>query len=202
MLDKSLTYVPLMMTKTDTKNYPRFDLPEGYSFRFYRAGDEKDWVALECSIGQFDTEEAALRMFRGEFIENQILKPEERMLFVVDPEGKAVASASLWDGILFGERRPRFHWVVVSDACTGKGIAKAMLSRILDLYNELGYEGFIYLNTSTWSYQAIGIYKKLGFVPYLGEKNPFPYISDADFLKNNATAWAAVDEKHNLYKKQ
>jgi GNAT superfamily N-acetyltransferase len=201
MLDKSLTYCPLAMTKTDTKNYPRFELPEGYTFRFYRAGDEKDWAAIECLIGQFDTEAAALRMFRGEFIENQRLKPEERMLFVIDPEGNAVATASLWDGDFLGEIKPRFHWVAVTDACTGKGIAKAMLCRIMDLYNELSYEGFLYLHTSTWSYQAIGIYKKLGFVPYLEEKNPFSYISDEAYEKNNAAGWAAVENKHALYRK-
>ena len=58
MLDKSLPYTPLMMTKTDTENFPKFDLPEGYSFRFYRAGDEMHWAALECALGQFETVEA------------------------------------------------------------------------------------------------------------------------------------------------
>ena len=201
MLDKSLDYCPLMMTKTDTKNSPRHALPEGYAFRFYRAGDEKDWAAIECSIGQFDTEAAALRMFRGEFIENQRLKPEERMLFVIDPEGNAVATASLWDGDYFGEIRQRFHWVAVTDACTGKGIAKAMLSRVLDLYNELGYEGFLYCRTSTWSYQAIGIYKKLGLVPYREDASPFKDVPDEGFAEKNLAAWAAVENKHALYRK-
>ena len=200
MLDKSLPYCPLAMTKTDTKNYPRHALPEGYTFRFYRAGDEKDWAAIECSVGQFDSEEAALRMFRAEFIANQRLKLEERMLFVIDPEGKAIATAALWDGFFLGEIKPRFHWVAVTDACTGKGIAKAMLCRILELYNELGYEGFLYLHTSTHSYQAIGIYKKLGFLPYVGERSPFPNVTDEAYLKNNSLGWAAVEEKHALYK--
>lgn len=199
MLDKSLPYTPLMMTKTDTENYPKFDLPEGYSFRFYQAGDEEKWAALECALGQFNDTDAALRCFRAEFILNQDLKPEDRMIFVLDPEGTPIATAALWDGTFLGERKQRLHWVAVSDACAGKGIAKAMLSRLLALYNELGYEGFLYLHTSTHSYQAIGIYKKFGFVPYVGEHSPFPDISDAEFPERNLAAWALVDEKHKSY---
>lgn len=201
MLDKSLPFIPLMMTKNDTKNYPHFNLPEGYTFRFYQAGDEHLWAAIECAVGQFDSEEPALRMFRGEFLNNPRLKPEERMLFVLDPEKNPIATAALWDGELVGEIKPRFHWVAVTDACTGKGIAKAMLTRLLDLYNELGYEGFLYLHTSTHSYQAIGIYKKFGFVPYKGDRSPFHWISDEEYLAKNDAGWAMVEEKHALYKK-
>jgi ribosomal protein S18 acetylase RimI-like enzyme len=201
MLDKSLPYTPLMMTKTDTENYPKFDLPEGYSFRFYQAGDEEKWAALECALGQFNDTDAALRCFQAEFILNQDLKPEDRMIFVLDPAGKPIATAALWDGIFLGEKKERLHWIAVSDACAGKGIAKAMISRLLALYNELGFSGFLYLHTSTHSYQAIGIYKKFGFAPYLGEKSPFANVSDEEFPKKNLAAWALVDEKHMAYKK-
>ena len=201
MLDKSLPYTPLMMTKTDTEKYPKFDLPEGYSFRFYRAGDEEKWAELECALGQFGNMEAALRCFQAEFILNQDLNLEDRMIFVLDPEGKPIATAALWDGIFLGEKKDRLHWVAVSDECAGKGIAKAMISRLLALYNELGFSGFLYLYTSTHSYQAIGIYKKFGFVPYCGEKSPFANISDEEFAEKNLAAWKAVDEKHMDYKR-
>lgn len=201
MLDKSLPYTPLMMTKTDTENYPKFDLPEGYAFRFYRAGDEEKWAALECALGQFDNMDVALRVFRAEFTLNRDLRPEDRMIFVLDPEGKPIATAALWDGIFLGERKDRLHWVAVSDECAGRGIAKAMISRLLGLYNELGFSGFLYLHTSTHSYQAIGIYKKFGFAPYLGERSPFANIADADFPEKNLAAWKAVEEKHMEYKK-
>ncbi len=47
MLDKSLPYTPLMMTKTDTKHYPQYPLCEGYTFRFYKEGDEKARATVE-----------------------------------------------------------------------------------------------------------------------------------------------------------
>ena len=201
MLDNSIEYIPLLMTKEDTKVYPKYALPEGYRFRFYAAGDEKAWAALECSVGQFETEEAAIACFSREFLENQRLRPEERMLFVIDPAGKAVATAALWDGDFLGKIEQRLHWVAVSDECAGKGIAKAMLSRLLELYNELCFGGFLYLRTGTRNYPAIGIYKKFGFVPYLGTRSPFEDLSDEDFARRNAAGWAIVEQKHAQYTK-
>ena len=202
MLEKSLPYTPLLMIKTDTESYPCFDLPKGYSFRFYRAGDEEAWAELECSLGQFDTLEAGIAAFRREFLEGYAIRPEDRMLFVSDPEGKTVATASLWTGDFLGEEKQRVHWVAVSDECAGKGIAKALLSRVIRLYNELGYKYFLFLRTGTWNYPAIGIYKKFGFLPYLGERSPFPNIPDEGFVEKNVAGWALVDEKHKLYMKK
>ena len=199
MLDKSLPYTPLLMIKTDTENFPQFDLPEGYSFRFYRAGDEMHWAALECALGQFETVEAGLRCFEKEFLIGYAIRPEDRMLFVLSPEGKYVATAALWTGDFLGEEHQRVHWVAVSDECAGKGIAKALLSRVMKLYNDLGFEKFLFLRTGTWNYPAIGIYKKFGFAPYLGERSPFANIPDEGYAEKNAAAWALVDEKHKVY---
>ena len=76
-----------------------------------------------------------------------------------------------------------------------------MLSHLLDLYNTLGYEGFLYLHTSTHSYQAIGIYKKMGFLPYLGTR-PFKNLPSEDFAEKNQAGWALVEQKHALYQKK
>ena len=199
MLDKSLPYTPLLMIKTDTENYPKFDLPEGYSFRFYQAGDEEKWAELECALGQFETVEAGIKCFSREFLEGYEIRPQERMLFVVDPEEKYVATAALWTGDFLGKEHQRVHWVAVSDECAGKGIAKALLSRVLQLYGELGYQGFIFLRTGTWNYPAIGIYKKFGFAPYFGERSPFANIPNEGYAERNLAAWALVDEKHKSY---
>ena len=44
MIDKSIPYYPLTMVKDDAENYPRFDLPSGYRFEFYKKGDEIHWA--------------------------------------------------------------------------------------------------------------------------------------------------------------
>ena len=122
------------------------------------------------------------------------------MLFVRDAAGKAVATASLWNGMFLGKECQRVHWVAVSDACAGKGIAKALISRVLDLYNELGYKNFIYLLTATRYYPAIGIYRHFGFSEYRGPVSPEKKYSDEEFCKKTEVGIAIVNEKLQEYK--
>ena len=198
MLDLTIPHTDISMYKTDTSTYPRYELPEGFSFSFYRPGDELWWARLEVELAQFKTLERAIGCFREEFLVGQKLKPEDRMLFVRDNHGEIVATATLWEGLYNGKVEPRIHWVATSDRCAGRGIAKALLTRLFDLYGELGYSGFIYLWTGTRSYPAIAIYRKFGFVEFRGTKNPLGH-SSPDFEKQNEAAIALVDsliEKH------
>ena len=144
MIDKSLPRYQLWLFKTDTKHYPKHKLPSGYSLEFYKKGDEVHWADLELSIGQFSSFEEALKAFNKSFVNDQTLIPEQRIMFVKDENGEYVATCSLWDGDFLGKRYQRLHWLAVSDKCVGKGIAKALVCSVLDLYNQLGYEGFIY----------------------------------------------------------
>lgn len=192
MIDKSIPHSPISMFKTDTKSYPEYALPDGYSFSFYQKGDEVAWARLERALGQFETEALALEHFQKDFYDGQRLRPEERMLFVKDSDGEIVGTASLWDGEYFGRIEQRIHWVAVSDRCAGQGIAKAMLTRLLQLYNTLGYEGYLYLWTGTVNYPAIAIYRKFGFIEYRGEISPFTNLPDPDFAAMNRTGLATL----------
>ncbi|MBR5439874.1 MAG: GNAT family N-acetyltransferase [Clostridia bacterium] len=202
MIDKSVEDLNLILCKTDTKNYPRCDLPEGYSFTFYKKGDEYKWAQLEVELGQFKELEKAVEAFRNDFLVNQNLKPEDRTVFVVDPNGEYVATLSLWDGTFLGEYHQRLHWMAVSDKCAGKGIAKALMTRLLDLYNELGYKDFIFLGTETWYYPAISIYRKFGFIEYTGKTSVVQGLSDEEFKVYNERAIKIVNEKLEEYKKR
>ena len=197
-----MPYFPLTLIKTDTENYPRRSLPEGFRFVFYRAGDEWHWAEIERSLGQFETREEGVACFFREFIEGQRLRPEERMLFVVDEEGEYVATVALWDGNLLGEYRQRMHWLAVKDKVAGRGIAAAMVSRVLDLYNSLGYRGFLYLLTATWYYPAISVYRKFGYAEYRGDVSLVSGLSDEEFKEQNEKAIAAVEERLALYRKR
>ena len=70
-----------------------------------------------------------------------------------------------------------------------------MLTRLLQLYNALGYEGCIYLWTGTRNYPAISIYRKFGFVEYCGDVSPFTNLPDADFAAKNRAGLATLAEK-------
>ncbi len=201
MIDKSVEDMVLALVKTDTKNYPKYTLPEGYSFKFYEKGDEVKWAQLEVELGQFDSVEKGVEAFEKDFLIGQNLKPEDRTVFVVDEDGNYVATLSLWDGTFLGEYHQRLHWMAVSDRCAGKGIAKALMTRLLDLYNELGYKDFIFLYTGTWYYPAINIYQKFGFKFYEGERSVVVSATDENFKEYNEKAINIVKEKFKEYKK-
>lgn len=63
----------------------------------------------------------------------------------------------------------------------------------------MGYRDFLYLVTQTWSYKAIRLYEKFGFLPYKGPK-PVNWKSD-DFDAENLRAWNIIEEKIAEYRK-
>ena len=195
MIDKTIPSYSLSLYKTDTTVYPRFELPHGFCFAYYRPGNEASWAKLECELGQFETIDEATECFKKEFLIDQTLDPRQRMLFVKDEGGEIVATATLWNGLYLGKNHQRIHWVAVSDRCAGKGIAKAMLTRLMDMYNELGYQGYIHLWTGTRNYPAISIYQKFGFELYRGECNPISNLPDFEFQKNNEIGIKLLEEK-------
>jgi len=201
MLDKTIPYYPLTLVKTDTQIYPEYRLPDGYEFVFYQKGDEVHWAEIERSVGQFNTLEAGIECFKRDFVCEQNLNPEERMLFVKAPDGEYVATGSLWNGKLLGEEYQRIHWIAVKDKCAGKGIAKALIAHLLGMYNSLGYNGFIYLLTGTRNFSAINIYRKFGFTEYRGEKSLSDKLTDEEFKEQNDKAILLVNEKISHYKR-
>ncbi|MBR5439882.1 MAG: GNAT family N-acetyltransferase [Clostridia bacterium] len=202
MIDKSVEDMCLAYEKFDTNNYPKYALPSGYSFSFYKKGDEVKWAELEVELGQFESVEKGVEHFTKDFLKDPILKPEDRMLFVIDPSGNYVATGTLWNFEFLGKIEQNLHWIAVSDRCAGKGIAKALITRLLDLYNELGYSNYLFLYTGTWYYPAINIYKKFGFTEYCGERSSVKGMSDSDFKEYNQKAIKIVNEKLEQYKRR
>lgn len=193
MLDTSLPRISVLMTKSDSQ-YPRFDLPPGYSLSYYRPGREKQWTQLLCAVGEAASTEEALAVFECDFAPHAALLPTH-CVFVDDAQGQPAATASLLPGHHFGRAHPRFHYVATHPAHQGKGLAKALITALLNIHAADG-GGFIYLVSSTWSHRALGIYARFGFVPYTGEK-PANW-PDENFSSNNAAAWALIREKTGL----
>ena len=198
MIDKSIPYYPLIMCKCDTKDYPKYELPEGYEFVFYKDGDVEKWSEVQTAVGSFESGEIGTQVFLRDFVNGQVLNAEERVIFVKAPNGDYIATAALWDGDNFGDRKQRPHWIAVRDEHAGKGIAKAMLTFLMDLYNKLGYENdFVYLTTGTRNYPAIKLYEKFGFVIYDDTWSLFPELDDDVFYERNQTAIKLVNKMLN-----
>ena len=67
MIDKTLPHVAVLLVKNNPADYPRYDLPEGYSFESFRPGREDDWVRIHLDSELIDGEEAARNTLEKEF---------------------------------------------------------------------------------------------------------------------------------------
>lgn len=191
-MDNSIVNIKVLMEKRDAEIYPKYDLPKGYSFCNYSLGDEDSWSELQFSVNHVKSIEEGKEIFKDVFL-SKIEDLKNKMVFVKDSNGEIVGTAALWDGNHFGETYQRVHWVAVSKNNGGRGIAKALVTKVLDIYNELGYKNYIYLASQTRSYDALNIYLKFGFKPYMEEK-PGNW-DDESFEKNNNKAWKIINDK-------
>lgn len=199
MFDQTIPHMGVLMIKDDPKVYPRYSLPEGYRFEAYRRGREKDWARIQQMSGQGGSLESWLEAFEQSYGGAKEALAD-RMLFVLSPEGQAVATISVWPGGAFGEKRPRLHWVAVEEAYQGKGLSNAMMTGILDAYQRLEDERPLYVATQTWSYLAARVYERFGFVPYMGPK-PEGWKGEENFEAHAQEAWALIRKMQKALEK-
>lgn len=154
-------------------------LPEGWSLRSFRPGDEKHWARLEHEIGDFDSANEA----ETYFVENYLSQPEvlkERCVLAENSSGEVVGACIAW-------RDPRgeaivgsVHWLLVAPSAQNAGVGRALMNRVLEIYAQKG-EFPVYAHTQPWSYKAILLYLKLGFRlqrsdSFAQYRNEFPQV--------------------------
>ena len=192
MLDKTIPFYSVIMDTETPRDYPHYALPEPFSFVFWQPGLEREWARIHTELGQFESIEDGVRVFNQEFLDRPDMA-RKRCFFVQTAEGTIAATASLWDGDQFGPVLPRIHWVAVAPRWQGYGLAKALLTRLFDLYQEVETGEELYLITQTWSYKAIHLYQRFGFRPYRG---PRPQnMANQNFVEDNTKAWELIEEK-------
>lgn len=109
--DSRLKYYHLFMTMPAKTEIPHYDLPAGYSFTTYTRGDRDTWIEIEKSAKEFSTFEEGVDAWQRYYGKHEDVLPD-RMFFIVDPNGKKVATATAF----FDEKLPGgwLHWVSVS----------------------------------------------------------------------------------------
>lgn len=193
MLDRTLPYFGVIMVWNGPA-YPRFAPPEGTRLCRYAPGMERDWADVEASVGEFGAPGAALDHFEKEFGPFREELPG-RMLFIRDPDGSAAGTATLWRGGHLGEELPRIHWVAVRPDRQRRGLAKALMTGVMDAYGALGRRKPVYLTTQTWSWKAVRLYAAFGFEPYYGEKPAEWDCASGCFEEENRKAWEIIRKK-------
>ena len=184
--------IKVLMEKNNPSEYPKFDLPEGFSLVKYKDGYEKDWAKIQTDLEQFESIDEALKCFKDTFLDvtDDVYK---KCFFIQNKDGKNIATASIWNGNHFGKTLQRIHWVAVSKEYQGLGLAKSLVSAALDVFNELGFKDYVYLTSQVSSYKALNIYSKFGFVPYT-DKMPINWgMDEKEFEKETKYAWKQIN---------
>lgn len=131
------------------------------------------WVDIQLSSKHILEKSEGERYFKQIFLQNEdFLK--EFMLFIKDEKGNLVGTGAIWEGKYFPQDKNksyRLHWITVDPKHGEKGLAKAVVSKLLSIFKDKKMGEGLYLSTQTCSYVAIKIYLNFGFKPYDLEKN-------------------------------
>lgn len=165
MLDKCIPYKNIIM-KLNSCLIPLLSdplLPSGYTFRLFTEGDETHWARIETSVLEFDSANQAYEYFVKTYIPH-IDDLKSRCIFVLNPIGLPIATATAWYDNSGPYHQASLHWVAVSPQYQGIGIGESIVKKALQIYSELEPNEDILLHTQTWSHNAVNLYHKLGFI--------------------------------------
>jgi GNAT superfamily N-acetyltransferase len=151
----------IRMDRSDIETIPEAELPDGYSFHWYQADDEKLWIDIHRDADGMI--EGADNIYRKQFAHGTDELPQ-RQVFMLDKEGAAVGTASAWFDPDDAENWGRIHWVAIVPMHQGRGLAKPLLSCVMQRLKELGHKK-VYLTTNAHRLPAINLYLKYGFKP-------------------------------------
>ncbi len=162
ILDKSVQFYKIIMHRKKGAPVPQVQLPDGFKFVGFKAGDELDWAEIETSAGEFNRTIEALVYFQKRFLA-YLDELERRTIFIENAKGEKAATLTSWWAYTGKRRDPWIHWVSVKSRFQGLGLGKSIVFEGMHRTIEMEGDRDVYLSTQTWSYKAIGIYMKAGF---------------------------------------
>ena len=166
-MDRSVENINLIMIK-DNLDFNEKELPKGYKFTMYKPGMMNKWVDIQMASEHILDRSEGENYFKDVFLKKENLL-EDLMVFIEDNEGNLVGTGAIWEGKYFLEKNKieyRLHWIAVDPKHGGKGLAKALVSKLLSIFKDKKMGEGLYLSTQTCSYVAIKIYLDFGFKPY------------------------------------
>lgn len=154
--------VNIDMVREDLEGLPHFELPEPYSIRAYRPGDEKVWTRIQRAAEKII--EIAPDLHARQFgpDHEQLAR---RQLFLCDGAGWEVGTGTAW---FDDEKTGRVHWVAIVPGHQGKGLSRPLLAAVCGRLKELGHRRAV-LTTSSTRGAALRLYSRFGFEPRPGK---------------------------------
>ncbi len=137
---------------------PDYTLPEGYSLRTYKPGDEQAMIQLMRKAGFDSWGEVQLTSLMNRTL------PDGMFFVVHDATGEIVATASAsHNGTGTIPFSGTLDWVGADPAHRGKGLGYIVCAAVVRKLLGMGYK-YISLRTDDFRLPAIKVYIKLGFV--------------------------------------
>ena len=150
----------LFMVRPSLDDVPPPALPEDFSLRSCRAGDEAAWLGIiRRSYGGDWLEDA----FQRHILSEESFRPE-RLFFAVREGGRPVATAGAIQKLVHGDRTGYVHMMAVLPEFRRRGLGTALLRRCLVCFREQGWRDAA-LDTEVSRLEAIRLYLANGFVP-------------------------------------
>jgi GNAT superfamily N-acetyltransferase len=162
-MDPVREYLNVRMVRENLDNIPEYNLPAGYSIRWYQPGYEKHWQSIQSLTDVFN--KVTPDLFQEQFgTDIQLLS--ERQCFLCDGKENFIGTASAWLDNLDGKSLGRIHWLAIVPQKQGRGLAKPLLTVVCKRLKDLGHSG-TYLTTQSVRIPAINLYTKFGFAPVI-----------------------------------
>lgn len=157
--------IPITMFRDNLDHIPQHQLPAGFSIRNFRRGEGELWAQIGADAGGFGSFDEGMARFDAEFA-FQIDEMESRCFFIIDDTtSHAVGTAMAWfDPDFNGELCGRVHWVAIIPEYQGKGLAKPLITAVLNRMAES--HDCAVLGTQTFRWKAVKLYLDFGFKPY------------------------------------
>lgn len=134
-------------------------LPAGFSVRSLRTGEYEAWRDLH--IAEPEKRDAYVELLDGFFRDVYASKGDlffRQCRIICDDAGKIVGTCLIWKAY---ESFNTLHWLKVLPAYEGRGLGRALLTRVL---SELGADEYpVYLHTHATCDRAIKLYTDFGF---------------------------------------
>lgn len=159
--DSRIRYVHLTMERPDLDSIPHAALPDGYRFVYYRPGDRDRWIDIELSAKELTSHEQGVEVWQKYYGNVEHLM-DQRMLFIENAQGEKVATATAYPLDVPG--LGQVHWVAVRRDHQGRGLARPLISKVLERMKELGCSRAM-LTTQTTTWVACKLYLDYGFRP-------------------------------------
>lgn len=152
----------IFMIRPNLDDIPVFNLPKPFKLRNYHKGDEENWFQIYKAADHYNKIYSA--MFKEYFGADEV-KLGRRQFYICNEDDQTIATATSWyNEDYHGESIGRVHWVAVHPDYQGLGLAKPLISNVLNRFKELGHKK-CYLRTLSVRTPAICLYLSFGFRP-------------------------------------